>query len=174
MDSVFQNLPNDLIIKILIDRKEIKKDDRYKRQFDAVINDIKFVGTKKYKSNPWPAKSSILHKLRYEYQCNDNMLLSKAVQNRIDEYDIFEVESWHWDTVRNMSRLDARSGVDCEETKLMSHWELEWENGEDIPEEDIEVEPFLHFVYNLYPEWGIRYLSQDKPDPWLPADAGFI
>ena len=176
MDAIFANLPNDIIIKILVDRKEIKRDDRYKRQFDAVINDIKFVGTKKYKSSPWPSQSSILHKLHYEYQSEDNLLLCKAVRNAFDDNELLQIDRWLWDSVRHMSNDIVKEGSQCEEARLVGLWELEWSEVDldDIPKDEILEYDFLHFVVNLYPEWGIRYLSQYKPDPWLPADAGFI
>ena len=37
---IFANLPNNLIIKILNDRKEIKKNDRYKNNYDTLVKDF--------------------------------------------------------------------------------------------------------------------------------------
>lgn len=176
MASIFANLPNDIIFKILNDRMELKRDDRYKRQFDAVINDIKFVGSKKYKSKPWPSQSSMLHKLQYEYKSENNFLLCKAVRNSIDDNELLIIDKYNWDSVRHMSGHLARTGIDCEESKLVNFWELEYEDDDidSLPKDEIVEDQFLHFVINLYPEWGIRYLAQDKPDPWMPADAGYF
>ena len=37
MDSIYKNLPNDLIIKIINDRKVIKQNERYKKDFNKTI-----------------------------------------------------------------------------------------------------------------------------------------
>jgi len=39
--KIFQNLPNELIIKILVERKNIKTNDRYKRQYNKVMMQLK-------------------------------------------------------------------------------------------------------------------------------------
>lgn len=38
--SIFANLPNELIIKILNDRKEIKKNERYKNNYNNFVDDF--------------------------------------------------------------------------------------------------------------------------------------
>tara|TARA_S200002703_G_scaffold87707_1_gene75636 strand:- start:2417 stop:2761 length:345 start_codon:yes stop_codon:yes gene_type:complete len=38
--SIFANLPNNLIIKILNDRKEIKKIENYKKNYDIFVKDF--------------------------------------------------------------------------------------------------------------------------------------
>ena len=53
--SIFSDLPNNLIIKILNDRKEIKKNDRYKNNYDTLVKDF----TKR--TNRWIKSYSGLH-----------------------------------------------------------------------------------------------------------------
>ena len=39
--KIFQNLPNELIIKILVERKNIKTNDRYHKQYNKVMIQLK-------------------------------------------------------------------------------------------------------------------------------------
>lgn len=39
--EIFKNLPNHLIIKILSERKNIKADDRYRREYNLVVHQLK-------------------------------------------------------------------------------------------------------------------------------------
>ena len=40
----FSKLPNDIIIKIIIERKIIKQNERYKDQHRVCVHDINFIG----------------------------------------------------------------------------------------------------------------------------------
>ena len=40
-NSIFANLPNHLIIKILVERKEIKKIENYKKNYDTFVKSFK-------------------------------------------------------------------------------------------------------------------------------------
>ena len=55
--SIFSDLPNNLIIKILHERKEIKKNEKYKNNYDTLVKDF----TKR--TNRWISSYSGLHNL---------------------------------------------------------------------------------------------------------------
>ena len=176
MQSIFSNLPNDLIIKILNDRKELKKDHRFKKQFNRVLIDISYYGEeKKKRKNDGGFKSTTMLKTMRTMYYNQHGLArpSKAIMTFWDYTDIsnrspVEFEDHDWALVDNMSKHFARVGLYCEQTDLMELWE-------DYKDDDYDDEmPIMLSVYKLYPEWGIRYLTQDKPEPWMHADAGYF
>ena len=42
--DIFSELPNDIIIKILIERKVMKQNERYKKQHRECLSNINFIG----------------------------------------------------------------------------------------------------------------------------------
>ena len=42
--DISSELPNDIIIKILIERKVMKQNERYKKQHRECLSDINFIG----------------------------------------------------------------------------------------------------------------------------------
>jgi hypothetical protein len=171
MESIFSNLPNDIIINILKERKELKRNDRFKNQFTKVLSDIKYYGEKKeiYK------RATFIQTIRF---MGDNSNGVKKVTSSVLKYwsigvnkydkEHIEFDDHIWEIVHNMSKHLARVGIRSQEANLMELWEDYMDD--DFDEED----PYLLCIYKLYPEWGVRYLGQDKSDPWLPCDNGYF
>ena len=171
MESIFSNLPNDIIINILKERKELKRNDRFKNQFSKVLSDINYYGEKKeiYK------RATLIQTIRF---MGDNSFGLKKVTSSVLKYwtigvnnydkEHIEFDDHIWEIVHNMTKHLARVGIRCQEANLMELWE-------DYMDDDFDEEnPYLLCIYKLYPEWGVRYLGQDKPDPWLPCDNGYF
>lgn len=176
MNSVFANLPNDLIIKILNDRKELKKDHRFKKQFNRVLIDISYYGEeKKKRKNDGGFKSTTMLKTMRSMYYNRHGLArpSKAIMTFWDYTDLssrspVEFEDQDWALVNNMSTHFARVGLYSQQNDLMDQWD-------DYKDDDYDDEfPLMLCVYKLYPEWGVRYLGQEKPQPWSPSDNGYF
>jgi hypothetical protein len=155
---------------------ELKRDDRFKNQFNKVLRDINYYGKEKEKrKDDCGCKSPTMLKTMRDMYSERRLCphLSKGIKtfwdyNQDNGRSPIEFEDYDWDIVNNMSKHLARVGLYCQEADLMEQWE-------DYKDDDYDDEmPLLLCVYKLYPEWGVRYLGQEKPDPWLPSDNGYF
>ena len=181
---MFAGLPNDLIIKILNDRKEIKKDDRYKRQFNEVIDTLNIIN------------NYIDKKLSYK----DSYGCCEDIQNYVRAYskggavqglkyaDCYGTERCpgispyitlsanhvrdvrHWNIVNDLIPGN-KIGWALEQTRI----NVADDTDHRLPNQSDRYSLPVGYLQNkLYPEWGIKYFETARIQGVPPrADAGY-
>lgn len=93
-------LPTDLIIQILVERKNMKQGDRFKNNFKYCLKEILKVDKAIYKNlvkTFYESKRKNTAKLMLLYIRNKKLVTKNRIQNNID-YLTDGIYSWHHDT----------------------------------------------------------------------------
>ena len=189
----FTLLPNDILINILVMRKNIKRDERYKKERIKLISSIDKLGCDALNARYRPGKTdlenlamfcplvkdqsitSILWR-RMEYM-NRRWGMSRRTRHHRHEWCETRNSEERFYPASNLTyefALVAKAPFDVRTTySLIDDYRELIEDGEDM--DDWTHNHILLFINKLYPEWGIKYLAQDdvNDNGWLPSDAGY-